>query len=167
MNLFHKFFGDPMAHANRVKGEGPRELSLPCTVRNFDRFVLTPIFWLFTIAALAFLIGFHWLWLAGAVFGGFYTGTIGAKMHPKQSFSDLAGGPVTGPAAAREEAALTEFQQRLLLGHACTRVGILLGVTTGVVLWGAGFRWYLAFILGLVSLLFAGGMLKFLFTTER
>ena len=79
---------------------------MTCTVRNFDRFILTPIFWLFNVVAVVFLIGFHWWWLAGAVLGSFYTGIIGAKLHPRQSFSNLASGSVTGGAATKEEVSL-------------------------------------------------------------
>ena len=52
------------------------------TVRNFDRFVLRPLDLIFIAAAIALLIGRFWLLLAGAVFGIFYMGTIGAKLHP-------------------------------------------------------------------------------------
>src|SRR5438876_6676827 len=56
------------------------------TVRNFDRFVLRPLHLIFIAAAIALLIGRFWLLLAGAVFGIFYMGTIGAKLHSHQSF---------------------------------------------------------------------------------
>ena len=167
MGLFHEFFGDPVEQARRAKGERPRERAALSTVRNFDRCVLTPIFWLFNIAAVAFGVTAHWWWLVGAVVGSFYSGIIGAKIHPKQSFSDLSRGSVTGAAADREAASLTDVEQHLLVSHACTHVGILLGVTSGGVLWAAGLSWYVAAIVGFVCLLFSGAILKVLFRTER
>lgn len=141
---------------------------MTCTVRNFDRFMLTPLFWLFIISSVAFLIGFHWQWLAGTVVCSIYTSIIGAKLHPKQSFSDLASGSVSSPAAAKEEANLSELEQRLLVSHACTNVGILVGIITGVVLWQiAGWRWYSSCAVGFVCLIFSGAILKLLFRTAR
>jgi hypothetical protein len=137
---------------------------MTCSVRHFDRFILKPIFWLFSVAAVAFLIGFHWWCLAGAVLGSFYTGIIGAKLHPRQSFSDLATGSLTEPAATKEEVSLSALEQRLLVSHACTRVGILVGVTLGIILWSViGWRWYFASIVGFVCLMFSGAILKLLF----
>lgn len=167
MGLFHELFGDPVKQTRRAKGEGPSESAALPAVRNFDRCVLTPIFWLFNLAALAFGVTAHWWWLAGAVVGSFYSGIIGAKIHPKQSFSDLTRGSVTGAAADKEDAILTEVEQRLLVSHACTHVGILLGVTSGGVLWAAGLSWHVAVIVGFVCLLFSGAILKVLFRTER
>jgi hypothetical protein len=129
--------------------------------------VLTPIFWLFNIAALVSGLTAHWWWLAGAVVGSFYSGVIGAKIHPKQSFSNLIRGPVLRAAADREEASLTELEHRLLVSPACTHVGILLGATTGVVLWAAGLSWYAAGIVGFVCSGFSAVILKVLFRTER
>ena len=93
------------------------------TVRNFDRFVLRPLHLIFIAAAIALLIGRFWLLLAGAVFGIFHMGTIGAKLHPHQSFSDLASGPTTSSAAAKEEASLTPVEQRLLIDSTTLPIG--------------------------------------------
>ncbi|HAO77577.1 MAG TPA: hypothetical protein DCQ92_01135 [Verrucomicrobia subdivision 3 bacterium] len=137
---------------------------MTCTVRNFDRFVLTPIFWSFNIAAVVFLIGFHWWWLASAILGSFYTGIIGQMVHPKQTVSDLTQGSVTGAAATREEIGLSELQHRVLVSQACTHVGILSGVTIGIVLGTVlGWRWYFAAIVGFICLVFIGAILKVLF----
>jgi hypothetical protein len=136
------------------------------TVRHFDRFVLKPLHLIFIAAAVAFLIGRLWPWLAGAVFGSFYLGVIGAKLHPHQSFSDLASGPTTSPAALKEEVSLTPLEHRALLGRACTRVGILVGVFVGIVLYGMmGWRWYFASMIGFMSMLLSGALLKVTFKT--
>ena len=74
---------------------------MTCTVRNFDRYVFTPIFWSFNIAAVVYLIGFHWWWLAGAIVGTFYTGIIGAE---NSSTTDVF--------RARQKAQLQEQQRQ-------------------------------------------------------
>jgi hypothetical protein len=137
---------------------------MTCTVRNFDRYVLTPIFWAFNIAAVVFLVGFHWWWLAGAIVGSFYSGLIGQKIHPRQTVSDLSQGSVTGAAATREEISLSDLEHRVLVSQACTHVGILSGVTIGIVLGVVlGWHWYFAAIVGFICLVFIGAILKVLF----
>lgn len=122
------------------------------------------MFWVYNIAAVVFLVGFHWWWLAGAIIGSFYISFIGQGIHPRQTVSDLSEGSISGAAATREEISLSDLEHRRLLSQACTRVGILCGVTIGVVLVGTlGWRWYFAGIGSFISLVFIGAILKVLF----
>ena len=134
------------------------------TVRHFDRFVLTPIFWAFNIAGIVFLIRFHWWWMIGSVLGSFYIGLIGQKIHPLLTFSDLTQSSVSGAAVTSEEISLSETQHKLLIGQACTHLGILSGVTIYFVIVEAfDMHWYYAAILGLTCMVFIGAILKVMF----
>jgi hypothetical protein len=133
------------------------------SIRNFDRLVLTPIFWLSNIAALICGIKGWWLWLAGAVLTSFCVGIVGAKIHPRQSFSDLTRGPLKNP-KAKEEDAIPLEEQKILVSHACTSVGILVGMIVLVLLWSlASWRWYASIPVALLSTLFSGALLKVAF----
>lgn len=140
---------------------------MPHQVRRFEALVLRPL-WVALLATGGVLaMGGHWLWLGGPLLGVFYLGVIGSKLHPLQSASDLAIGPSTGPVALQEAAVLPAQVQALLVGQACTRVGLLVGVASGVVLSSAlGFPWYI----GLAGLLLVapliGAFLKLLFNAR-
>jgi hypothetical protein len=118
------------------------------------------------VLALAVLLAVRgmWLWLVTPAMALFYLGIIGSKLHPLQSARDLASGPLEGPAAGLEHSALPSDLVNVLVGHACTRVGILLGCGVGVVLWaGLGWRWYGAALLAIVAIGLIGGTLKYVF----
>lgn len=133
-------------------------------VRRFEVAALRPIQITFLVAAIACLFQGRWWWLAGCVVGLLYVGTIGAKLHPFQTASDLAQGPVEGPAAIVESVLLTQDQRRRLVGEASTRVGILSGVALFVLLLAAlQWRWYWAGPAALFGLVSIGGTLKYLF----
>src|SRR5258708_26600320 len=130
------------------------------SIRNMDRLVLTPIFWSFNVAALSFLINGWWLWLAGAVAGSFYVGIIGAKIHPLQSLSELARGSLKNP-KAKDEDAMPPEEQRFLVSHACTRLGILIGAIVLVILWARlGWRGDSSAGVGFLCMLFSGALFK-------
>ena len=80
-----------------------------------------------------FLFQARWWWLGATVLGVLYLGAIGAKLHPLQSASDLAEGPLGGPAARAESEALPPEVKRLLVSRACTKVAIRVGLVTAAV----------------------------------
>ena len=129
-------------------------------VRNFDHLVLTPLSWTANLAAVGFLILRLWPWLIGSVLASCYISIIAAKMHRELLFSDLA----HNAGAEREEASLTPIEHRLV-GHACTRVGILLGVILALVVWSISWRWYSACLIGFMAMLLSDAVLKLLFKT--
>ncbi|OIQ80870.1 hypothetical protein GALL_373670 [mine drainage metagenome] len=54
----------------------------------------------------------------------------------------------------------------MLVGHACTRTGILLGVSGGVVSWAAfGLSWYFALVVAWFIMFLTGALLKLSFKT--
>lgn len=136
-------------------------------VKRFEIVVLRPLQVLFVVAALTVLFKGMWLLLTACIFGLFYLGIIGAKLHPSQSARDLAQGPLEGPAAAIESALVRPEVKRVLVGHACTRVGILIGLGIGAVLWATlDCRWYFVLLVVLPSMLLAGALLKVAFRTS-
>jgi len=128
--------------------------------------ILRPLHILLIIALIFFLVKTMWLF-AGVLFLGIvYLGIIGSKLHPYQSASDLAKGPLKGMAAITESNILSTEMEKSLVGHACTRVGILVGVISIFFMWFIlGWRWYFIFITGLFILFLTGALLKLFFKT--
>ena len=140
---------------------------LPDQVRRFKVVVLRPL-WVALLATAGLLaVGGHWLWLGGALLGVFYLGVIGSNLHPLQSAGDLATEPLTGPVALQEALLLPAQIKAPLVGHACTRVGLLVGVASGVVLYSAlELPWYIGLVGVLLSTPVTVAFLK-LFFVER
>ncbi len=132
--------------------------------KRFEIVVLRPVQVVFVAFALFFLIERAWLLLAACAAGLFYLGVVGSKLHPLQSASDLAQGPLQGTAAAAESESLPYELKQTLVGHACTRIGILIGATTGVVLWASlEWRWYVVLPAGYITMMLCGASLKLAF----
>ena len=137
-------------------------------IKRFETTILRPTWLFFVLAALYFAVNTMWWWGVGCVLAVFYIGTIGSKLHPLQSATELAKGPTTGPAANAEADLLPDGVQAHLVGHACTRLGIVIGISVGVAIWGLlGWHWYWALLLGWFTLSFGGGLLKFLFVLRE
>ena len=116
------------------------------------------------VAGVLLAVRIHWPWIVAALAALFYLGVIGSKLHPLQSARELASGPLNGPAAKREAAILDPQQQTVLVGHACTRVGLLVGVAVGAACWFAlGWRWWAALLVAWLVILLAGAGLKLAF----
>lgn len=129
--------------------------------KRFEILILRPLHILFLVSAVFFLVKGMWWWLAGCAVGIIYLGIVGSKLHPFQSASDLAQGPIEGPTARIESELLPQEVKQMLVGHACTRVGILVGVTVGVISLAAfGWRWYFALLIGWIIMLISGVLLK-------
>ena len=132
--------------------------------KRFEILILRPLYILLLVSAVFFLAKGMWWWLAGCAVGIIYLGIVGSKLHPFQSASDLAQGPIEGPAARIESELLPQEVKQMLVGHACTRVGILVGVTVGVISLAAfGWRWYFALLIGWIIMLISGALLKLAF----
>jgi hypothetical protein len=135
-------------------------------IKRFELLILRPLQIALLLSALVTIIRAQWLWLGCSLLGLFYLGIVGSKLHPLQSASELAEGPVEGRAARIESTLLPPGLKQMLVGHACTRVGILIGLAAGVVLWGAlGWRWYFALLVAWFILMFVGATLKVVFGT--
>ena len=133
-------------------------------VRTFEHGVLRPLQLVTLILVFLLALRFFWPWVVAAIAAFFYLGLIGSKLHPLQSARELASGPLNGPAANREAAILDPQQQTILVGHACTRVGLLLGVAAGAACWFAlGWRWWAALLVAWLVILLAGAGLKLAF----
>jgi len=114
-------------------------------VKRFEILVLRPLLVAFTFFGIVFLVRSHWLCFSVCIFGAFYVGIIGTKLHPLQSAIDLATGPLTGSAALVEVELLNPAIKNTLVDHACFRVGVVIGVAVGVYsLVGLGWHWYFA-----------------------
>jgi len=132
--------------------------------KRFEIVILRPLQVLFVATAVVFLSRGAWLRLVACGAGAFYLGVVGSKLHPLQSASDLAQGPLEGTAAVAESESLPYELKQTLLGHACTRVGIRAGVTIGVVLWARlGWRWYFVLPAAYVTMMLCGASLKLAF----
>lgn len=133
-------------------------------VKKFEVLILKPMQLVLTAAAIFFIVKTMWLWLAACVLGLFYLGIIGSKLHPLQSAADLAKGPLTGPAADIESALLRMDEKRRLVGQACTRVGILVGVSAGILLIAIlEWPWYMALVGGWGAIVVVGALLSIAF----
>ena len=136
--------------------------------KRFEIAILRPLQIVFLISAVVFLFKGMWWWLVGCVVSLFYLGIVGSKLHPLQSASDLAQGPIQGTNARIEPELRPPAVRQMLVGHACTRVGILIGFAVGVVSWAAlGWRWYFALLFGLLGILLSGALLKLTFKTVQ
>ena len=135
-------------------------------IRRFEVFILRPLQIAFLVSAVVLLLKTLWLGLVGCVLCSFYLGIIGSKLHPLQSASELAKGPLEGRAARIESELLPAGVKQMLVSHACTRVGILIGLSTAIILWSAfGWRWYFALLVAFVSMILVGAILKVAFRT--
>lgn len=82
--------------------------------KRFEISILRPLQVVILISAVIFLFKGMWWWLAGCVVCVFYLGVIGSKIHPLQSASELAQGPVKGPKAQIESDLMPpEVKQKL------------------------------------------------------
>jgi len=134
--------------------------------KRFEIVILRPLQILFLVSAIVFLFKGMWLWLVGCALSLLYLGIVGSKLHPLQSASDLAKGSLKGSAARIESELLPTEVKQMLVGHACTRVGILVGFTTGLLSWAAlGWRWYFALLVAWFFMLLTGVLLKLVFKT--
>jgi len=135
-------------------------------IKDFELIVLRPIFILSVFAAIFFLIQGKWFPLIGCGSTLFYLGLVGSQLHPTQSALDLARGPLTNPMAEFESQLLTDKHRQMLVGRACTKVGILVGVLTAVFCRTIlGWRLYFSIPMGCVALFFSGSFLKCFFKT--
>jgi hypothetical protein len=66
------------------------------------------------------------------VAGLFYLGVIGSNLHPLQYASDLAKGSTKNTAAQIESIVVPRNIKQMLVGRACTRVGILIAFNGGI-----------------------------------
>ena len=135
-------------------------------IRRFEIYILRPLHILFIGSALVFLFNGMWILLVGCLICLFFLGIIGSKLHPSQSASDLALGPLNNPVAKKELEHLSDETKRMLIGFACTKTALLVGFATGLVLWGGlSWHWYYALLVAWISILFFGGFLKTIFNT--
>ena len=134
-------------------------------VKNFESVVLRPLNILFVLPAIYFLMQGKWLPFIGCDSAMLFICHIGANLHPIQSARDLARGPLTNPMAELESQLYTPQQKKLLAGRACMKVGILVGLTIGVICWTIlGWRWYFAIPAAWVTIVSTGGFLTFFFS---
>lgn len=140
---------------------------MPDQLRRFEVTILRPLQIVFLLSTALLLIKGMWWWLAGCIGCLFYLGIVGSKLHPLQSTTDLVEGPIEGPAAHIESEVLPVELRQMLVGHACTRTGILFGVAGGVISWVAlGLAWYFTLAVASFATLLAGGLLKVAFRPE-
>ena len=137
-------------------------------VRAFERRALRPLQILLVALIVFSVVQRDWWWVGGAIAALFYLGTIGAKLHPRQTASDLANGPLEGVAAQREPAGLLTTEKARRVGHACTRIAILISVYAFAVTYGPlGLRWYWCAAIAWGTLLLTGSVLKLTFKTVQ
>jgi hypothetical protein len=139
-------------------------MSMADQAKRFEILVLRPLQVLFLVGAITSLVKFTWLWLVGCTVALFYLGIVGSGLHPLQSTTGLAEGPLGGPHADIESQLLSSDARRVLASHACTKVAILIACTMGVVVWaGFGWRWYSVLLVWWLAVGITGGLLKLAF----
>ena len=139
----------------------------PC-VHEFEKLILRPVYVGFLATVLICGMCAHFWWAVASMVACWLIGLIGAGLHPRQTAAQLAGGPLSGPAARRESASLTDEEQRLLVDKACTYVGLLIGISlVAVLLFAFAWHFYVAIPLGWIVTLTFGAILKLRFKTLR
>ncbi|CAN5560331.1 hypothetical protein BH10BAC5_BH10BAC5_19450 [soil metagenome] len=134
--------------------------------KRFELLILRPLQFVFIVAIFIFVFNKMWILLGMAVFCIFYLGVIGSKLHPYQSTTDLMKGPLESEAAKAETNHILPTEARFLIGHACTKVGFLIGLVTGITLGVAtDMAWYFIVIIIFLTIMMVGGFLKFFFKT--
>ena len=132
--------------------------------RRFEAMILRPLQVAFIFAAIPLAVRESWWWIAGGIIALLCLGSIGSALHPLQSASELAQGPLNGPAASAEARVLPPPVQAALVGGACTRVGLLLGLAVLCVLWWAfAMAWYAALVVAWITAMAVGVALKLAF----
>jgi len=135
-------------------------------IRKFEIFILRSVQLILILLVAISAINKFWFLLGAGIVGLFYLGIIGSNLHPLQSVADLAKGPLTNPAAKEELKTISPEQSNILVGHACTRIGILLGFEVGVISLNIyHISWFLTVIIGLVVATITGSILKVIFKT--
>jgi hypothetical protein len=134
--------------------------------KRFEIMILQPFQILFIGCIILFLLKAMWLWAGGFLLAVFYLGIIGSKLHPLQSAADLSRGPLNTPLGQAESAILLLETKKLLVGHACTRTGILLGISIGALLWKfLGLHWFIGIPIIWILMILLGAILKIIFKT--
>jgi hypothetical protein len=134
--------------------------------KRFEIAILRPLQIVLVVSAVVVVFKGMWWWLAGCGVGALYLGIVGSKLHPLQPASDLAQAPFEGPAARIESEVFPTRVRQVLVGHACTRVGILVGIAGGAVSWaGLGLAWYWAIVVAWFTMILIGASLKLAFKT--
>ena len=118
------------------------------------------------VLVIFFTINKFWFLLVGSFLGLFYLGIIGSSLHPLQTAVDLAKGPLNNPVAKEELETISRGQSNILVGNACTRVGILLGFGLGVISFSIyHITWFIAIIIGIFFMCITASILKVIFRT--
>ena len=132
--------------------------------RIFEIAVLRPIWAGIVLLAVFSGIRQSWWWAAGAVAALLYVGSVGAKLHPRQSAAELATGPLEGTAARRESSLLSPSEKLLFVGQASTRLAILVGLYAFAVAHSyVELPWYWCIAIAWGTFLLAGASLKLAF----
>jgi hypothetical protein len=135
-------------------------------VKRFEIIVLRPIQIILLALTVLGLIKQLWLLAIASAVGILYVGIIGSKLHPLQNARELMDGPIEGQAAKAEAAILPLETKRLLISHACTRVGLLLGSAAAIFSWHYfSFKWYISIFVGIICIFLLGALLKIVFKT--
>src|SRR5258706_13114400 len=92
-------------------------------VRRFEVVILRPLQLLLLGSAVATGFTRHWFWLGGSLLALLYLGTVGSKLLPLQTVSDLAKGPLQNPTAGRVVSLFSPGVRSGLVGPPLTRVG--------------------------------------------
>jgi hypothetical protein len=132
-------------------------------VRRFEIAVLRPLQLTLLGGTVVTFLRARWWWFGAGLISLLYLGTIGSKLHPMQSTSDLFQGPLKSRVAIREGSLFPADTQRCLVSSACTRVGILVGAAMFLALLALHWRWYSAGPVSLIGLVAVGAVLKVIF----
>lgn len=136
-------------------------------IKRFEVFILRPLWVIFFCFLILFVFKGMWLFVCGAIVSFLYIGVVGSKLHPHQTASDLAKGPLTSEAAVAESKNLSPEMKKTLVDRACTEIGILIGIASGFILWIiVGWHWYFAFIIAITVYPLIGTSLKLIFKTK-
>ena len=133
-------------------------------IRRFEKTALQPS-WLLTLAlGVSSLFMRDWWSLAFTALLLFFLGIIGSGVHPRMTAGQLTGGPTESQAAADEASALPFGLQLILVGRACTQLGLLTGLALSWVAMAVlGWRWFTAIPISLVTAVLVGAFLKYHF----
>ena len=134
-------------------------------VARFERFVLTPLSFLLPIAALVYFFNTAWWVGAYLLFAWFCVGVIGQSMHKDKGFDDLARGGLTAEENIRSDSGSLDDARQFAKPALLT--SWLFAVTTAVLLFHHGFRWFVSIAISLLVGIVAPMIFVFIFARPK
>ena len=112
-------------------------------IAHFERFILVPLDWVLTGLALLYLILGAWMVGIFLVFACICSSILGASLHKDKSRAQLAHGDHITEGFSESDPRHLSSGESITLARLTSRLSLLCGITTMVLLFHHGYHWYL------------------------